>query len=60
VADLIANGLRFGTSGEPGIPPLHQKSWDAIGVPATMLADVLREVEEHYETAVQVMALDAA
>lgn len=60
VADLIANGLRFGTSGEPGIPPLHQKSWDAIGVPATMLADVFREVEEHYETAVQVMALDAA
>jgi putative nucleotidyltransferase with HDIG domain len=60
VADLIANGLRFGTSGEPGIPPLHQKSWEAIGVPATMLADVFREVEEHYETAVQVMALDAA
>ncbi len=60
VADLIANALRFGSSGEPGIPPLHQKAWDTIGVPATVLADIIREVEEHYETAVQVMALDAA
>ena len=60
VADLIANALRFGSSGEPGIPPLHQKSWETIGVPAAVLADVIGEVEEHYETAVQVMALDAA
>ncbi len=60
VADLIVNALRFGSSGEPGIPPLHQKSWDAIGVPATVLDDVIGEVEEHYEAAVQVMALDAA
>ena len=60
VADLIVNALRFGSSGEPGIPPLHQKSWDAIGVPATVLDDVIGEVEQHYEAAVQVMALDAA
>jgi len=60
VADVIANALRFGSSGEPGIPALHAKSWDAIGVPATVLSDVIGEVEEHYETAVQVMALDAA
>lgn len=60
VADLIVNALRFGSSGEPGIPPLHQKSWDAIGVPATVLDDVIGEVEEHYEAAVQVMALEAA
>jgi putative nucleotidyltransferase with HDIG domain len=60
VADLIVNALRFGSSGEPGIPPLHQKSWDAIGVPATVLDDVIGEVEQHYEAAVQVMALEAA
>ena len=60
VADLIANALRFGSSGEPGIPPLHPKAWDTIGVPATVLTDVIAEVEQHYEAAVQVMALDAA
>jgi putative nucleotidyltransferase with HDIG domain len=60
VADVIANALRFGSSGEPGIPPLHPKAWDTIGIPATVLTDIIGEVEQHYETAVQVMALDAA
>ncbi len=60
VADLIANALRFGSSGEPGIPPLDQKSWDTIGVPVSVLDDVIGEVEQHYEAAVQVMALNAA
>ncbi|MEO8633772.1 MAG: HDOD domain-containing protein [Gemmatimonadales bacterium] len=58
VADVIANALRFGSSGEPGIPPLYPESWDAIGVPVTAMPDVIAEVEEHYETAVRALALD--
>ena len=58
VADLIANALRLGTSGEPRIPPLMPQAWELIGVSPAGLDDVLAEAERHYEAAVQVIALD--
>jgi putative nucleotidyltransferase with HDIG domain len=58
VADLLANALGFGTSGEPGIPPLNRNAWDTLGLPAATMEDVLEESERHYEAAVQVVALD--
>jgi putative nucleotidyltransferase with HDIG domain len=58
VADLIANALRFGTSGEPGVPPLAPGAWEAIGLAPHVLGDVLEEAERHYEDAVQAIALD--
>ncbi len=58
VADLIANALRLGSSGEPGVPPLAAGAWETIGLSPQVLPDVLAEAELHYEAAVQVIALD--
>lgn len=60
IADLIANALRFGTSGEPGVPQLAPGAWEATGLTPGVLADVMQEAETHYEAAVQVIALDRA
>jgi putative nucleotidyltransferase with HDIG domain len=60
VADLMANALRLGSSGEQGIPPLSPPAWELVGLSAEVLPDVLEESERHYEAAVQVIALDAA
>ncbi len=58
VADLMANALALGSSGESGIPPLEPSAWDVVGLPASVLADLVEECERHYEAAVQVIALD--
>lgn len=58
VADLIANSLGLGSSGESGTPPLDAHAWDLLGLPATSIDDLLEEAERHYEAAVQVIALD--
>jgi putative nucleotidyltransferase with HDIG domain len=58
VADLIANALKLGTSGEPGVPPLGTGAWEAIGLAPGVVSDVMEEAERHYEDAVQVIALD--
>jgi putative nucleotidyltransferase with HDIG domain len=58
VADFVANALGFGSSGEPGVPPLDPRAWDVLGLPPAAIDDVLEEAERHYETAVEVIALD--
>lgn len=58
VADVIANGMEFGSSGETLVPPLSTNAWERVGLPADLLADVVHEIEGHYEAAVQVLALE--
>ena len=58
IADLLANALGFGTSGEPGIPPLDAKAWDRVELAPTAVEDLLEESERHYQAAVHVIALD--
>jgi putative nucleotidyltransferase with HDIG domain len=60
VADLIANALGLGSSGEPGVPPLDVGAWECIGLPPTSIEDILDDAERHYEAAVEVIALDPA
>jgi putative nucleotidyltransferase with HDIG domain len=58
VADLVANALGLGSSGEPGVPPLDLRAWDAVGLPPGTIGDILEEAERHYEAAVGVIALE--
>ena len=60
VADLIANALGLGSSGEPGVPPLDSHAWECIGLPPEAVEDILDEAGRHYEAAVQVIAFDPA
>jgi putative nucleotidyltransferase with HDIG domain len=59
VADLIANAFQFGTSGEQALPPFAPAAWDLLGLPPTVLPDLVEESERHYEAAVQIIALEA-
>ncbi|HTS87526.1 MAG TPA: HDOD domain-containing protein [Gemmatimonadales bacterium] len=60
VADVIANALQLGSSGENRVPPFVAKAWQAIGLPPSIVDDVTEEAEQHYESVVQVLAPDAA
>ncbi len=60
VADVMANALDLGSSGESAVPNLSGKAWETVGLPDTVVADVLEEVERHYEAAVRVVALEPA
>jgi putative nucleotidyltransferase with HDIG domain len=58
VADVIANALEFGTSGEKAIPPFLPAAWNQLGLPASVIPDLVEEAERHYEAAVQIIALE--
>jgi len=60
VADLITNALGLGSSGENLVPPVVPEAWETIGLSPAMIPDVVDEAERHYESAVNIMALEAA
>ncbi len=44
VADIVAQTLELGSSGERFVPPLDCKAWDALGLPPSMLSSVVTQV----------------
>ncbi len=53
VANIIANALQIGSTGETLIPPLHPESWEVLGVDADNMAFILAETDKQYATAVE-------
>jgi len=51
-ADVIANALRLGTSGEKYVPPISVQAWEAIGLPASAIATVIEQLALQYNDAV--------
>jgi HD-like signal output (HDOD) protein len=45
VADIIAHGMQFGSSGEHSIPMLDESAWDLIGLPTSVLSPALDQIE---------------
>ena len=45
LADIIAHGMSYGTSGETFIPPLDKKSWDLLDLPISSLSPILDQLE---------------
>lgn len=60
VADVITNALGLGSSGETLVPPVVPGAWEAIGISPSLIPDIVDEAERHYESAVRIMALEAA
>lgn len=44
-ADIIANAMRFGTSGEYYISPLDPGAWETLDLPVSVIAPVVRQTE---------------
>lgn len=43
LADLIANAMYFGNSGEAYVPPLDTDAWEQIGLPVSVLAPTVTQ-----------------
>lgn len=52
VADLIANAMKLGTSGEPNVPGFEVSAWDTLGIPVTGLPALFKQVEVQFVHAV--------
>jgi len=44
-ADIIANALRFGSSGEFYVSPLDPEAWETLDLPVSVLAPVVRQTD---------------
>jgi putative nucleotidyltransferase with HDIG domain len=60
VADVLANALALGTSGERLVPALDRAAWEAIDVSPTLLPGILRQVESQFGHAVEAIIGPAA
>jgi hypothetical protein len=47
VADVIANALEIGTSGERFVPPLSPEMWHALGIPTRTLCAIIELADHH-------------
>jgi putative nucleotidyltransferase with HDIG domain len=52
VADVIANALQLGSSGERLVPPLVPDAWEQLGISATALPSILKQVDRQVTDAV--------
>ncbi|HBF33724.1 TPA: phosphohydrolase [Candidatus Sumerlaeota bacterium] len=58
VADVIANALRMGRSGDLYVPPLHPEAWDKIGVDHTLLPELVKDAETQVSDLMRIFAQD--
>jgi len=48
LADIIANSLGIGTSGERFVPPLDTDAWDGVGLPVTCFDKVIKQATHQF------------
>ncbi|MBF0118276.1 MAG: HDOD domain-containing protein [Desulfobacterales bacterium] len=46
IADIIANALRIGSSGENFVPPLDPKVWEYIGLSKNILLSIIKQIDK--------------
>ena len=54
VADILAQALELGNSGERYVPPLDNEAWKMLGLSSSFLSSVLEQVERQASEAVKV------
>jgi putative nucleotidyltransferase with HDIG domain len=59
IADLIANAMQTGSSGERYVPALDNDAWTRLGISENILGVVLSELERQYKDAVAFILPDA-
>lgn len=53
VADIVANALQLGTSGERLVPPMDKKAWETLGISENFFASAVTLIERQYGDAVR-------
>ncbi len=54
VADIIANAMELGSSGERCIPPLVPEAWEQLGLSTSALEPILNEVDRQFHDIIEV------
>ena len=54
LADIIANALQIGSSGERLLPAFNPDAWREIGISTSILSAVIQQAEHHIEETVQI------
>ncbi len=53
VADIIANAMQLGSSGEKFVPPLVEEAWEKLGLEMSVLAPALKQIDRQFNDAVE-------
>ena len=49
LADIMANAVGVGSSGERFVPPLDAGAWEVIGLSANVLEVIMKQADRHTE-----------
>ena len=52
-ADIIANALQIGSSGEFFVQPLDAAAWDVIGLPVSIISSIIDQIEKQFADTVE-------
>lgn len=53
VADLVANAMRMGSSGERYVPKLNERAWESLNLSQENLEQIMLDLEEKYTDAIR-------
>jgi HD-like signal output (HDOD) protein len=59
IADIIAHAMELGGSGERFVPPLDPVAWDRVGLPTSVLAPTLEQLDRQFNEAIHTILMDA-
>ncbi len=55
IADIMANALEIGNSGEHNVPPLVPKAWAEIGLSAGIITATVDQAKHHIDETMQIL-----
>jgi HD-like signal output (HDOD) protein len=55
IADIMANALEIGSSGEHNVPPLFPKAWAEIGLSAGIITATVDQAKHHIDETMQIL-----
>lgn len=58
VADIIANGLQLGGSGERFVPPMSASAWASLGVDPLMIPFAVDQIDREYAASLHFLGLE--
>ena len=53
VADIIANAMELGSSGEQYVPPMQERAWERLELPTSILSSIVNQIDRQYSESVE-------
>ncbi|MBX2989638.1 MAG: HDOD domain-containing protein [Bacteroidetes bacterium] len=55
VADILAHGMGFGSSGEHYVPPMNAEVWERLALQVSVLAPACEQIDRQFDDAVKII-----